>query len=847
MHTPPDPEQEQTAAAVSRWARVFSEQEWRGAFGELASSYYYCAYAWWRRSGLTPPRAAEATVNSFTHWLNEGRPLREDPGSSQMREWMPARLGELEESGVSFDPERPPFLEIDSAWAESHYADEPPGEAGPIFQRRWALTVLEFTVATMRAEYAARGDEVLFAELVPFAGYDTGGEDRYAEAAKRASRTLGAMHKEVFDFRQRQRELLLYFAGDTLLDPAGAANEITALLLACDAPGLDAANARHPSAIGNVRPDEMLARAMQSVRMTGSGAVGWQPPTVEEASRLFPQYEISALLGRGGMGAVYQGRQVELDRLVAIKLLPLEVSVDRDFADRFRREARAMARLQHPNIIDVHDFGTTGEGHLFFVMEYVDGVDLHSMIRGPGLEPVQALEIIGRVCDALAYAHEEGVVHRDIKPANVMVSRKGKVKVADFGLARLNDAGPEALGHTVTGTVMGTPDYMAPEQKRGMSVDHRADIYSLGVMLYEMLCREVPQGIFDPPSHRVAVDTLVDQVVIRAMQQQPERRFQSTQEMRAALDEASAPRPLAIVDPKSPLVRLPPGGMSRAMTMFSAPTGSKSRVPLFAGIGILALAAALFFLQPWKKSSVTQAQSTPSPTVAMQAATPAGEPQGPAHPGGQHHPPGGAWHPLFTEAEWSQTVPGRRELVEGRLHLNSQQIWKPQPSADGAIRARIQNRGKTNVGLNARVAEDGRRYKLQFENGNQVNLLYIGPGTGAATSANTRHLGKFTLPKPLEPHGSMQLELRLHGDHLTALLDGEVVIQAQDSSSPGPGEWGIVGEDDWFESVEVQAPPGAPPPRGGSNSPPPPPGSGAEGRGGPGRPGNPEGPAPLDR
>jgi serine/threonine protein kinase len=219
---------------------------------------------------------------------------------------------------------------------------------------------------------------------------------------------------------------------------------------------------------------------MQSVRMTSAGAGGWQPPTVEEAARLFPQYEVLSLLGRGGMGAVYKARQIELDRLVAIKLLPLEVSVDRDFADRFRREARAMAKLHHPNIISVHEFGTTSEGHLFFAMEFIEGANLHQMIHGPGLSPAQALEIIGGVCDALAYEHGKGVVHRDIKPANVMVSVEGEVKVADFGLARLSDPAAEQFGHTSTGMVMGTPDYMAPEQKRGMNVDHRADIYSPG-------------------------------------------------------------------------------------------------------------------------------------------------------------------------------------------------------------------------------------------------------------------------------------------------------------------------------------------------------------------------------
>ncbi len=309
------------------------------------------------------------------------------------------------------------------------------------------------------------------------------------------------------------------------------------------------------SVLSGLNPDELFARGMQSVKMTGAGGMTtWEPPSVPEAARLFPNYEVVELIGRGGMGAVYKARQLALDRIVAIKLLPLEVSVDRDFAERFKREARTMAKMNHPHIVSVFDFGTTQEGHLFFVMEYVEGTTLHHIIKTTGLMPPQALEIIVGVCEALAYAHVEGVVHRDIKPANVLVDVRGRVKVTDFGLARLNTSAAEQNGYTMTGTVLGTPDYMAPEQKRGARVDHRADIYSLGVMLYEMLCGQVPQGIFDPPSMRVGVDERVDQVVIRAMQQEPDRRYQNTAEMKQEVQtirfstdpNAKAPRPRTV-------------------------------------------------------------------------------------------------------------------------------------------------------------------------------------------------------------------------------------------------------------------------------------------------------------
>jgi len=304
-----------------------------------------------------------------------------------------------------------------------------------------------------------------------------------------------------------------------------------------------------PSVLGGLNPDELFARGMQSVRMTGGGSMqNWEPPTVAEAARLFPNYKVVDVLGRGGMGVVYKAVQTALDRVVAIKVLPLEISIDRDFADRFVREARTMAKLNHPNIVSVFDFGTTTEGHLYFVMEFVEGTTLHHLIKTTGLKPAQCLELIVNVCEALQYAHGEGVVHRDIKPANVLVDMKGRVKVADFGLARMDSPSAEQWGQTMTGMVLGTPDYMAPEQKSGSRVDHRADIYSLGVMLYEMLCGQVPQGVFAPPSQRVTVDDRIDQVVIRAMQQEPNRRYANTGEMKSEVENirlTPLPRPVA--------------------------------------------------------------------------------------------------------------------------------------------------------------------------------------------------------------------------------------------------------------------------------------------------------------
>ena len=276
-------------------------------------------------------------------------------------------------------------------------------------------------------------------------------------------------------------------------------------------------------------PRGLLMRGIATVRF-GAASLDWTPPTVAELAPLFPAYEIQVLIGRGGMGAVYRARQPSLDRLVAVKVLPLEVSVDEEYADRFRREARALARLQHPNIVGVFDFGTTTEGHLFFVMEYVEGTDLARLIRDGAVDESQAIGFVKQVCDALQHAHAQGVVHRDIKPANVLVDREGRVKVSDFGLARLPpDA--EARERTQPGTAMGTPDYAAPEQLRGEG-DHRADIYSLGVLFYELLTGQVPRGVFEPPSKKAHVDERLDAVVHRALREQPEHRYQQAGELR---------------------------------------------------------------------------------------------------------------------------------------------------------------------------------------------------------------------------------------------------------------------------------------------------------------------------
>ncbi len=258
----------------------------------------------------------------------------------------------------------------------------------------------------------------------------------------------------------------------------------------------------------------------------------FMPPRPDELAGQFPHLEIIELLGQGGMGAVYKARQKQLDRLVALKILPPEVEQQAAFAERFTREARSLARLNHPHIVTVFDFGHTAEGLYFFVMEFVEGTDLRHVIQSAKLLPKEALAIVPQICEALQFAHDEGIVHRDIKPENILLDKRGRVKIADFGLAKLLDSPATVYTLTQAGQRMGTPHYMAPEQiEHPDQVDHRADIFSLGVVFYEMLTNELPLGRFSPPSQKVEVDVRLDDVVLRTLEKEPDRRYQHASEV----------------------------------------------------------------------------------------------------------------------------------------------------------------------------------------------------------------------------------------------------------------------------------------------------------------------------
>lgn len=279
-------------------------------------------------------------------------------------------------------------------------------------------------------------------------------------------------------------------------------------------------------------------------------------PPLEQIARHFPGFELLQCLGRGGMGVVYKARQKSLDRLVALKILAPELEHDSEFAERFAREARILAQLNHPNIVTIHDFGES-DGMFYLVMEFVEGVNLRHLMTDQKLSPEEALAIVPHVCEALQYAHDHGVAHRDIKPENLLLDKAGRVKIADFGIARILDAsGPAAVraagaegspptaegseaGDDAPSFAAGTPRYMAPEQLEGLSkVDHRADIYSLGVVIYEMLTGELPGKPVVPPSRApggARIDVRLDEIVLRALEQEPERRYQHASEVNTAV------------------------------------------------------------------------------------------------------------------------------------------------------------------------------------------------------------------------------------------------------------------------------------------------------------------------
>jgi serine/threonine protein kinase len=371
----------------------------------------------------------------------------------------------------------------------------------------------------------------------------------------------------------------------------------------------------------------------------GSGSkpsTGWQPPTLEDMQAMLPQYQFVSLLGRGGMGAVYKAVQVSLDRPVAVKVLPGDLIDDTDaqFAERFKNEARTMAKMNHPSIVNVYDFGETNTGLLYIVMEFIDGTDVSKMIAGQGKLPENyALSITAHVCDALAYAHRNGVIHRDIKPANILINMDGAVKVADFGLAKQNDSGMSGL--TKTNMAMGTPDFVAPEALiPGVPLDGRADLYAVGVMLYQMLTGEIPRGMWTMPGMRLGTDPRFDAIIGKAMQTDREARYQSAAEVRKDLDtilttpRAALPKQQAAAQtqpsqaPPRPVSHGPRAPQQPEEKQHSAPPPKKVNLGMIIGLGATAVLLIGGYLVMKPATQVKKATVSTPPAASTPASTP---------------------------------------------------------------------------------------------------------------------------------------------------------------------------------------------------------------------------------
>ncbi|QTN31908.1 serine/threonine protein kinase [Akkermansiaceae bacterium] len=350
----------------------------------------------------------------------------------------------------------------------------------------------------------------------------------------------------------------------------------------------------------------------------------FRAPTPQALAGLLPQYGIESFIAQGGMGAVYKGRQISLDRDVAIKVLPKELGGDAEFRESFITEAKAMARLNHPNLLGVFDYGDV-DGMPYIVMEYVEGGSLHQAAWNQAIEPAAAVAIVKGICDGLAHAHENGIVHRDIKPSNILLTTKAEPKIADFGLAHSSDSGDSGL-------MMGTPGYTAPEVFHDPGqAGELADIYSVGVILHQILSGIDPAGSMGPPSQPTG-SLRLDTIWRKATHLTPSQRYPSVAAMAADLEKwAVAFQKQAAATPAGNTPYRP-----AARPLASARSGGGGGfVGRFLIIGILALGAIFAYQMLKGKSGETDkamadANADAIPETPAAAPEPEPSPQPPA-------------------------------------------------------------------------------------------------------------------------------------------------------------------------------------------------------------------------
>ncbi len=351
----------------------------------------------------------------------------------------------------------------------------------------------------------------------------------------------------------------------------------------------------HPAVVEQEQRERGRQRHKEPPPAGGAPQAGAREDTAPGGELKIPGYELFEVIGKGGMGRVYRARQSSLERLVAIKVLNQDLAKHQSFIRRFEKETASLAAMSHPNISAIIDRGHVG-GLWYFIMEYIDGPSLRQLINRERFDLDRLLEIFDPLCRAVAHAHQRKVIHRDLKPENVLFTSDGVLKVVDFGLANIL-AGDERWSLTRTKVSMGTVNYMAPEQRRDAKhVDHRADVYSLGVMLYELLVGELPLGRFDPPSkQRAGLDPRVDELVLQMLsfdkQARPHRADEVLAELHrlaggppAAAEAAPAqpgpnpaaepdPDPAAEPDPEPAPGAEPRGAVPSALPLDAAETG----------------------------------------------------------------------------------------------------------------------------------------------------------------------------------------------------------------------------------------------------------------------------------
>ncbi len=380
----------------------------------------------------------------------------------------------------------------------------------------------------------------------------------------------------------------------------------------------------------------------------------FQAPSPEYLAALLPQYDVELFIAQGGMGAVYKGRQISLDRDIAIKVLPREVGENQEFRESFISEAKSMARLNHSNLLGVFDYGTV-EGMPYIVMEYVEGGSLHEACYNQAVEATQAVIIVKGICDGLTHAHENGIVHRDIKPSNILLTTKLEPKVADFGLAHAADSDQPGL-------VMGTPGYTAPEVFQDPNLAGAlADIYSVGVILHQLLTGIDPAGSMTAPTQSTG-NIRLDLIWRKATNLDPSQRYASVAAMSADLEKWIAAKQKSVTAPTP----RPSSALGRPAPVLTSSGSSAGKFFLIGVLGAMIVAAYLVLMDRKQENDTKVAGNG---TVETPAPTP--DPEVPSEP--VSRPP---------EVHEPSPEPEPIEIVENDDEEESEEAEEPEEMAE---------------------------------------------------------------------------------------------------------------------------------------------------------------------